>query len=148
MAFIASTQTPDSVYNEVKIRMLGIKRLADRVAAEFAGGGASNSVLAVLDNLVAIREQMDSVTAVPGIQEYAQIAENDPAYDVIAEFTAVRTAVVAAIDEIRSTYPVSAGGYAEEFEIGQGGARVYRLFSAAQLSGLVTALQNISAQIA
>ena len=148
MAFIASTQVPDDVYSNIKGQVLNLKTFADSKVSEFATGGLSNEVLRVLDVLVTTRNRMDAVSAIPGITEYAQTAEDDPAYDVIAEFQTVRAAVVAAITEIQNTFPVSANGYAEEFEFGQDGARVYRLFTEAQLSGLRTALQNISATIA
>jgi hypothetical protein len=147
MAFIATTRTPDEAYVKIKGLMHQIKLAADRKAAQFGSGGLSNEVLEVLDSLVTARNELDSVEAIPGIVQYARDVENDQSYNVGAEFTSVKNAVQAAIDEIVATYPVSANGYVEEFNIGLDGARVYRLFTAQQLSGVVTALQSISASI-
>jgi len=148
MAIRASNITPGQQYQQAKRFLVALKSDANNRATVFASGGTAQDVMTTLDLLLSARTNLDRIRTIPGVAEYAQAQENDPAYDVAAEFNALYDLVVAAITEIVTTFPVSSpGGYVEEYTLAADGSRSYNVFTGPQLSALVTALQSIASAI-
>ena len=144
MTFRASNSAPVQEYAAAKGLIAGIRRSALLRVQQFSTGTDGYEIMDLLGQLVNAKAKMLEVAAIPGLAAYAQAQENDPTYDVVAEFQNVVSLVTAAIDEIVATYPTSAGGYAEVFSINPSGAKTPRAFNSAQVAALSTRLQAIA----
>ena len=149
MALRASNAVPARAYEEIKGVALQLQRQAQSRASSWASGGSASEVLAVLDNAVANKARLQTLAAVPGVAAYAQAQENDPGYDIIAEYNALISAIDGVINEIVTTMPTSnPGGFVEAFTLAADGSVTYRTFTAGQLSGVITALNAVVAAVA
>lgn len=108
-------------------------------AAESISG---NLVLALRTRLVADNAVFEEAKAVPGIATYAKDIEDDPAYDVAAEFNAMQATVDDADAWIVANYPTDASNWLQHQKFTAGGTSV-RVFTPAQTAGLRTEVQDI-----
>ena len=146
MAFRASNLLPEKGYAEARQIAVNIKRSSNDYIAKLAGGTDADSILSALWFFVRNSNRLNELATIPGIGDYAKEQENDPTYDVAAEFTAL----VALIDDaeawIRTALPVDGDDYLLIYELNTN-SLIARGFTAGQVAPLVTKLQAISDQI-
>jgi hypothetical protein len=147
MAFRASNALPAYNYDRAKKLAWQLRRLTSARSAEFASGATSAQVLSVLDNMRALKAELDEVKTTPGIAAYAKAQEDDVAYDVVAEFTAMLAAVDAVIQEIITTMPKDGSGFLLLNQFDVDGALIPRNFTAAQLANLRTLLDGVTSSV-
>jgi hypothetical protein len=147
MAFRANNRLPALHYDRAKKLAVQLKLLTTNRSAEFASGATSAQVLSLLDNLRGLKAGLDEAKSIPGIALYAQAQEDDPAYDVATEFTAMLAAVDAVITEIVNTLPTSAAGFLELYTLNPDGSLTPRTFSGAVLSNLRALLDAVTASV-
>lgn len=105
--------------------------------------------LAVIQHLGQARTLMAGWAATPGLAAYASAQYDDPAYDVAAEFVAMRDAIVSARDTLIAMFPKEAGtGFILYQTIQADGSLAFRTFTAAQLAGAVAQIDSVIATIA
>lgn len=108
MAFRASSVIPASAYDDVRRVAAGIKSDATAAINQMAAGDVPYSfVVTVCLALKNADANLLNFAGTPGIVEYAQAQEGDPAYDIEAEFTALRTAINAALTWLDANMPRS-----------------------------------------
>lgn len=148
MAFRASNAIPEQAYEQAKSIAVQIKRLADNRASRWGSGGDTVEVIAAIDTAVNFRDRLSALSSTPGIGSYAQSQEDDPAYNVVAEFQALQAALATAISECVSALPTSSpGNFVEMFTVDAQGNKVANALTAGDLAAAVTALQALSAQV-
>jgi len=147
MAFRASNSVPAKQYEKAKSLAWQVRQLAANRSGSFASGATAAEVLAAVDNLRSLRIALAQVATTPGIAAYAQAQEDDPAYDVAAEFSALLSAVDEAVSTVVNAVPKDGNGYLLVNNINPDGTLVPREFSAGALSGVRTALDAIVAAI-
>ncbi len=143
MSFRATNILPQKGYDQAKKIATNLKRFANKRSADLAGGGDSDQVLGTVDSMILFRQQLNEVATIPGIGEYAQAQENDPAYDVAAEFVALLSLIDAVITEVVSTFPIDGSGFLLAYTMNPDGTQVARTFSIAQMLNLRAALDAV-----
>ena len=129
-------------YETLKSYALHVRQRTSSFIAELAAGPVESvTVIQEYQNLGAARDRLNQAAALSGIGAYAQAAEDDPTYDVVAEIGVVVTAIEAALTWVDSNFPAS-GGYILFAQIDDG-AVTNRSFTEAQTAGLRTALQAV-----
>lgn len=146
MAFKASNVVPQEAYrivrgaaNQLRINLIAIK-------AQLAASGADYAYLkSIVRLLVNANNQFDTLKSTPGLAAYAQEQENDPTYDVAAEFTAMQSAITGAIAWMDANVPtsVTVGAPSTWGE----GSIITNTFTAGQTAGLQTAIQSVIDEI-
>jgi len=118
--------------------------------ALIAGTVSANAVIQIMTTIKSSIAVFDSVSSIPGLAEYAKIQEDDPLYDVVAEFLAMRNAAVSAVDWIFNNFPKDndAPNYIIKDILETDGSITVRSFTPAQTVGLQTALNNLINAIA
>ncbi len=144
MAFRATNILPERGYERAKQTATGLRRFCNNLSSELAAGGNSKQILGVVDSLVSFKDNLNDVKSIPGMAAYAQEQENDGAYDVIAEFTALLSLIDAAILEVVNTFPTNGSGFLLAETINPNGTREPRIFTGAQLSGIRTVLDAVA----
>lgn len=108
MAFRASNVVPQRAYEQVKqaaVNLKGTLQNANSVmSSESVGYDFLYRVQQALSNANA---QFNALKTAPGLSDYAQSQENDPAYDVAAEFTAMQGAIASALTWMDTNVPTS-----------------------------------------
>ncbi len=115
--------------------------------ALLAGNVSANAVIQIMTNFKSSIEVWDSVSSLPGIAQYTRDQYDNQAYDVVAEFVAMRTQAVAVRDWVITNFPAS-GGFIQKDTLQADGAITVRQFTPAQTTGLQTALADLIAAIA
>lgn len=103
--------------------------------------------LAVIQHLGQVAGLMTTWAATPGLAAYAQAQVNDPAYDVVAEFTTMKNAINSARDTLITMFPKDGNGFILYQTINADGSVAVRTFTAAQLSGAVAQMDSVIATI-
>jgi hypothetical protein len=91
--------------------------------------------------------ELNELAATPGIGDYAKEQEDDPTYDVVAEFASMLSAIDEVVTNISSTLPVDGSGFHLLFKTNPDATLDPRLFTGASLSGLITKLDAVVAAI-
>ncbi len=147
MAF--KTDGLSKAYQKAQNESIRVKQFATQARnALLAGAVSANAVIQIMTNLKSSIEVWDSVSSLPGITQYAKDQEDDQAYNVVAEFTTMRTEAVAARDWVITNFPKSTGNFIEKDTLELDGAITVRQFTPAQTTGLQTALADLIAAIA
>ena len=66
----------------------------------------------VIQHFWAVIPRLTQFAAVPGVAAYAKAQKDDPAFDVQAEWTTLRNAMISCRDNLISMFPVNAQGFA------------------------------------
>lgn len=103
--------------------------------------------LQVIQHLAQADALMSAWAALDGLAAYAKAQYNDPAYDVVAEFTAMKNAFANARTQLMAMFPKDASGYLLYQTLAANGAAVNRTFTSAELAPVVTLLNAIIATI-
>ena len=136
-------------YQKAQNESIRVKAFATQARnALIAGPVSANAVIQIMTNLKSSIEVWDSVSSLSGIAQYAKDQEDDQAYNVVAEFTTMRTEAVAARDWVITNFPKSTGNFIEKDTLELDGAITVRQFTPAQTTGLQTALADLIAAIA
>ncbi len=150
MAFKATNILLSRAYQLAKQNAAGLKTYATAAAARLAAGGTSEDVLNVLIQFVSYQRNLTAIQNTPGIASYAITQEDDPAYDVVAEFTALLALIQAGIDLIVTTFPTQdVGGteYMLAYTLNADGSQTPRIFTPGNLAALRTNLSSIAAAV-
>ena len=137
-------------YQKAQNESIRVKQFATQANAALAAGTVSaNAVIQVMTNLKSSIEVWDTVSGLSGISVFAQTQEDDPTYDVVAEFLAMRTAAVSAVDWVFDNFPKDnqAPNYILKDILSTDGSISVRQFTPAQTTGLQTALTDLIAAI-
>lgn len=143
MAFRASNQVKSDGYAEAKRLALSLKAYClDVKTASAAGPISGNVAIALHERLIADRTRLLAIGGITGIAAYAQDQENDNAYDVAAEFTAMTAAIASVRDWIIAN--VTTTGWVTFSTSGV----ATKTFSSASTAGLRTQIDTLIATIA
>lgn len=138
-----TTPSLEDQYRGLKQLAKALKTRCLQAISQTQAGNTSIYLLSseVLGQLAEAASRFGSVSA--ELAAYARTAEGDPAYDVAAEFTAMRAAVIIARDWMIANLPQS-GGYLAERTINADGTITQRTVTPAQTAGLRTVLQAVA----
>lgn len=135
-------------YQQAQNESIRVKVFATQARnALIAGNVSANAVLQIMSNMKSSIELWDSVSSLPGIAQFAKDQQDDPDYDVVAEFLAMKNEAVATRDWVITNFPKSAGDFIEKDTLEADGAITVRFFTPAQTTGLQTALSDLVAAI-
>lgn len=148
MTFLASNQATSDAYAALKRQALATKKyMQDQAAAMQQQIVSAYIPLSVIQHFQQVIALMDGWASAPGIAAYAQSQpENPPGYDVAAEYTAMRNAMVSARDQLIGMFPTS-GGFMAYQTLSADGTITIRTFTSAQLAPVVTLCNNVAATI-
>ena len=152
MAFKATALAAEQAFDKLRTQALASKNYLtpQRTAMQQASCDALVPI-AVIQHLGTVVGLMNGWASTPGLAAYAQSQVNDPSYDIVAEFTAMRNAMVSARDTLIGMFPKDAtgpnGGYVLWQSINASGQLVNRTFTAAQLAGAVTQVSAVISAI-
>ena len=142
MAFRASNQSLQDVLVQIKRTAFVIKRDAAALRADSETTATPFArIQEFFRSLKARREAMTATAATPGLAAYAKGQENDQSYDVVAEFNAMKAAIVATEDWIVINMPPTIAVSSSAADI------VLAEFAPASLAGLRTQLIALIAAI-
>jgi hypothetical protein len=148
MAFPASNQALSDAYRTLKNLANGVRNQAANLRAQsLAGPVSADKILNYLTLLNSSRTQMAALSATPGLATYAQAQENNPALNIVAEYTAMVAQVDATITWIVANFPQDVNGFKLAFTLAADGSTTYRTFDTATLATLRTALDALTATI-
>lgn len=148
MAFRASNSIPQTAYRVMKDAAVQLKINVQSMIVQLGAAPAGYDYLRdIYRTLRRAYDQMTALAGTPGIVEYAQAQENDPNYDVVAEFLLMQGAIDAALDWMDTNVPtevtaVAPGSWTD------GGSMIATTFTPEQTEPLRTALQAVVATIA
>ena len=137
-------------YETIRLQMIASKRylLAHRQAFTNPLTDAFTA-LEVIPHFAKVLQIFDTNAAVPGVAVYAQqIVTDQPGYDVVAEYNAVRAAMVTARDQMMGMFPKDANGNLLYQQLDANGNLVNIQFTAAQLTPVVALLDDVTSRIA
>jgi len=125
-----------------------LKTRTTNVNNQMAAGDTSAEVaLAIRDDLINADSVFADVAAVSGIAQYAKDQFNDQGYDVVADFSAMRTAIAAAITAIETAFPASGGFILKESLVANTSGTSIRTFTPTQTAGIRTTLAAVISSI-
>jgi len=143
MAFTTTTEAKETAYSRAQRVAERIKGKCTTAKASMEGGSFDAGMLVqIRDDLIDAYTQLGTVSSVPGVLQYAKDVEDDQAYDVGAEFTAMRAAILAAKDAIDALAPTS-GGYLALWTFPTGSGLTARVFSSGATASLQANMQSI-----
>lgn len=148
MAFRASNVIPQTAYRVMKDAAVQLKINVQSIIVQLGAAPTGYDYLRdIYRTLARAYNQMTALAGTPGIVEYAQVQENDPNYDVVAEFLLMQGAIDAALDWMGTNVPtevtaVAPGSWTD------GGSMIATTFTPEQTEPLRTALQAVVATIA
>ena len=135
-------------YNKAQNESIRVKTFATQARnALIADVVSANAVEQIMNNLKSSIEIWDSVSSLPGMAQFAKDQENNQNYDVVAEFTAMRSKAAACADWVRDNFPKS-GGFIQKQTYEADWSITVRQFTPGQTTGLQTALADLIAAIA
>jgi len=147
MAYNA-TMKPAEAIGIIDAQLRWIRQQAQAAVAALAGNVTATQIFQMLDNIRSPLALINAAAAVPGIAVYAQAQlPNNPAYDVVTEFTNTINVIQGVINWIVANFPKDAGGFAQAYTIATNGDRTPVTFTPAQTAGLATQFNSIVTQI-
>jgi hypothetical protein len=146
MAFRASNEVATQAYVEVKRQAVHLKQTLNGMILRMSSESIDYDYLAMLYNtLEAANVRFDALKGTPGLSAHAKTQENDPAYDVAAEFAAMQTAITNAQAWIVNNVPLNVALVSPAQWTN--GVKIDALFTSAQTAPLRTVLQTVTASI-
>lgn len=147
MAFRATNILPETGYDQAKKVATQVKRFSQNRSADLAAGGNSDQLLGTVDTMLIYKEQFATLTTIPGIGDYAKEQEDDPTYDVAAEFTAMLALIDSVISTVTAGFPVDGSDFLLAYTFNPDGSQLARTFTSGQTASVVTALNALDAGI-
>jgi hypothetical protein len=149
MSFKATTTDVAIAYSSIKQQARATKTyLQTQVAAMQQPTCDSVIALSTIQHFGAVIGLFAVWSATPGLAQYARDQENDQAYNVVAEYTAMNNAMVSARDSLISMFPKDGNGFLLYQTLNAQGQISSRTFTSAQLASAVTLLNSVIATIA
>ena len=149
MAFKASNEVPADAYRRVKGAAVQLKLNCQSFNARLAASGADYPYLRdIYLTLTRANNQFNKLKVTPGLAQYAKDQENNQAYDVVAEFNTMQTALQGVLTWMETNIPVTnqnvspVTDWANEQTI-----QIANIFTASQTSGLRTEMAALIATI-
>lgn len=144
MAFRSTNILPEAGYKNARLLAVNIKNRSIAARTKMAAGNTSfETIWDLRKQLFQAHTTLGTFAVIPGIVQYARDQEDDPTYDIAAEFIALR----AAIDDARSTIdlqlPADGNNWLLISKIGVGTELDIRTFTIAQTATIRTKLQVI-----
>lgn len=141
---LAAGEVYKQIQNETKnLRSLCVARKAKMAAGTFN----ADDLIALRADCLGLAENIQAAAGVPGIVDYAKTIEDDPAYDVAAEYAALRTLCLqleTLVNTLIAANLTDANGYVLLYKIVQGQSNLDpRVFAAGQTATLQTKTQEI-----
>jgi hypothetical protein len=149
MSFRVATQTLSQAWQDAQNLSISLESIAQaQKDLSLAGPVVGSVILDFEKQLRSFRDRFDVIAALSGIAAYVAAQPDTPAgYDVAAQFSAMRTQIVATITWIRNNFPRdSTNTYMLERSWGADGP-VERTFTTAQLAPYRTQLDALLASI-
>lgn len=144
MAFRARDIIPSAAYVGAKNAAISVADLASNYKQEFTTGTSAENLIQCLRPLISYRAQLNGARSVPGIGAYAQAQQNDPGYDVAAEFNALIAVIDDAISWLITSFPRDGSDYLLIYKMNAANGRLEaRTFNAAQTAPFLIKLQAI-----
>lgn len=148
MAFKASQYSLGKALETLGARALQTKQFLQAQRASMVASTCDSQVpVSVVLHLMRAITDLTLIASTPGLVSYARNQFNDPAYDVVAEFNAMRAVMVNAKDNLVLMFPKDANGFLLYQTFTASGAITYRTFTAAQLSSAVAQVDSVISAI-
>jgi hypothetical protein len=149
MAFKASQVSLSKAFETLGTRAVATKQFLQAQRINMTASTCDSQVpVAVVLHLGRAIEDLTAIAATPGLAAYASDQVNDPTYDVVAEFNAMRAAMVNARDSLMAMFPKDGSGFLLYQSFTASGGLQYRTFTAAQLAAAVAQVDSVIAAIA
>ena len=135
-------------YIKVQNEAIQLRAFAVQAQTNFAAGNMSaNAVISVLTRMTGSIAVFDATSSIPGLAAYAQNEENDPTYDVVAEFSSMRIEAIGTRDWILTNFPTAVSGEIIKDTLEPNGDITVRQFTSVETAGLQSALGLLIASI-
>ena len=148
MAFIATTDSVGDAFLKLKRQAADTRRFMMQSRPALLEECDSQIVLNLVQHCGIVLGLMSGWAATPGIAEYAKQQVSDPAYDIVAEFVAMRGALIDLRDFTANSFPKDANGFLLYHTLDANGRVQSRKFQASQLTGVVTRVDAVISSIA
>lgn len=148
MAFPATAPELATAYAQIKNRVGFIKQRTQALRAASLSTLSAQAIITYVQEMATMRAMLDTLTATPGLAEYARAAEANAGLDIVAEYNAMLGQLAATTAWIADNFPDDGTGYKLAFTLSQQGALVWRTFTPAALAGLRVVLDALIATIA
>jgi len=148
MAFPATAPELATAYAQIKNRVGFIKQRTQALRAASLSTLSAQAIITYVQEMATMRAMLDTLTATPGLAEYARAAEANAGLDIVAEYNAMLAQLAATTAWIADNFPDDGTGYKLAFTLDQGGTIVWRTFAPASLAGLRAVLDALIATIA
>lgn len=148
MAFRATTVVTQQAFDELRRLAVASKAYLQNRRNLLIQATVSSSVLIELINHYRTTlAAMAALASTPGLAAYAQAQVNDPTYDIVAEYVAMRDAMTVARDELIVSFPKDGSGFLLYQQLTGDGTIVLRTFTTAQVASVVSRLDAVVASI-
>lgn len=148
MTFNASPPVLDSAFQAIRMQARDSKVYLQNQRALMAAPSCSALVpYQVIKHFAVVIPALNTWAATQGLVAYAQQQVNDPSYDIAAEFTAMRNAMVSARDGLIGMFPKDGSGFLLFLSLDALGNDVVRTFTQAQLAPAVSQIDAVIATI-
>jgi hypothetical protein len=139
-------QNLDFVWNQIRAIVTNIKQTTASVSVSVGAGCTSDVILNYLAFLVNNKNQLDKLTATPGIAQFAQAQISNPSFDVVGQYNLMATAIVNTGTWIVGNFPAT-GGFIQPSSFNADGSLTYRPFTAVALAPLLALMNALLATI-
>lgn len=148
MSFNATPDVVADAYEKIRIQARASKQYLQAQRAVMVQATVSSPVpLSVIQHFAVVIPALNTWAAVPGLAAYAQAQQSDPAYNIAAEFTTMRDAMVAARDNLIAMFPKDGNGFLLYQTLNADATFGYRNFTAAQVAPAVAQMDSVIAAI-
>ena len=149
MAFPASVIITSDAFDFIRRQAVATKQYLQAQRALMVAQSVDSLVpIAVIQHFGQAIALLDVQAAAPGLAAYAQQQVNNPSLDIVAEYNAMRSAMVAARDNLIGMFPKDGSGFLLYQTLNADGSISRRIFTAAQVAPAVTLMDNVIATIA
>ena len=146
MAFRASNVLPAQAYDTVRRAAVQLKLNLQGFNIQLAASGADYDFLqGIYRTLTRANNQFDVLKVTTGLAQYAKDSEVDQAYDVVAEFGSMQSAIAGALSWMNTNIPTSVT--VKDPTTWDDSTLISNAFTAGQTAGLQTALSAVIAEI-
>lgn len=144
MAFRATNIVPQEAYQTVKRAAIQLRVNAQAHVTQLAASGADYDFLRdIYLTQKRADAQFAALKTTPGLAQYARDQEDDPAYDVAAEFNAMQAAIANVIAWMDANVPTNVTAEPTTAWVSTTESLIATTFTPAQTAGLRTQLQGV-----
>lgn len=148
MAFNATVNALDTVLTRIRRQAADSKTYLQSQRAAMVQPVVSSLVpLAVIQHFAVVIPFFDALAATPGIAQYAKDQLSDQTYDIVAEYTTMRNAMVSARDSLMNLCPKDVNGFLLLNKFSADGTVNPRNFTDVQLQPAVAQVDSVIATI-